>query len=338
MAASTTPRIAEARVGRHCIAVAYSGGRDSTALLHATLAEATPIGVEVLALHVHHGLSPNADAWLAHCEDQCRRWRRKHPGLRFIAQRLTTRPAKGESVEAWARQARYQALREMAQAQGATSVLLAHHRRDQAETVLLQALRGAGIAGLAGMPRRVVRDGIEFQRPWLHQPREAIEAYVRRHRLEHIEDESNADPRFARNRLRLAVWPALTGAFAQAEAALATAAEWAQQADAALQELAQLDLEHVAEPEGLAVKRWSMLSEARRSNVLRAWLKAQTGRAASASLVLRLMDELPGATAGARSVRWTLAGGELRLHRGLLRHRAIVPEPRAVRRKIKRSA
>ena len=328
MAASTTPRIAEPQVGRHCIAVAYSGGRDSTALLHATLAEASPLGVDVLALHVHHGLSPNADAWLAHCEDQCRRWRRRHPGLRFVTQRLTTRPAKGESVEAWARQARYRALREMAQAQGASAVLLAHHRRDQAETLLLQALRGAGVAGLAGMPRSVVRDGIAWQRPWLQQPREAIEAYARRHRLKHIEDESNADPRFARNRLRLELWPALTGAFAQAETALAATAAWAQQAAAALQELAQLDLLHVAGPKGLELSLWSALSEARRSNALRAWLKARTGTAASASLVLRLMDELPR-VGSLRSARWPLANGELRLHRGLLRHAAAWPGPPA---------
>ena len=326
MAASPTPRTAETRVGRRCIAVAYSGGRDSTALLHATLAEATPLGIDVLALHVHHSLSPNADAWLAHCEEQCRRWRRRHPGLRFVAQRLTTRPAKGDSVEAWARQARYRALREMAQARGATAVLLAHHRRDQAETLLLQALRGAGIAGLAGMPRSVSRDAIEWQRPWLHQPREAIEAYARRYRLQHIEDESNADPRFARNRLRLAVWPALTAAFAQAETALATTAEWAQQSAAALQELAQLDLERIAESDGLVVDRWSTLSEARRSNALRAWLKAQTGAAASASLVMRLMDELPNVDR-ARRARWPLADAELRLHRGLLRHIAMVAVP-----------
>ena len=322
MAASPTRRIAEPRVGVHCIAVAYSGGRDSTALLHATLAEASPLGIDVLALHVHHGLSPNADAWLAHCEDQCRRWRRRHRGLRFISQRISGRPSKGESVEAWARQARYRALREMALARGANVVLLAHHRRDQAETLLLQALRGAGVAGLAGMPRSATRDGIEWLRPWLHQPRQALETYARRHRLKHIEDESNAEPRFARNRLRLKVWPALTGAFAQAETALAATADWAQQAAAALQELAQIDLECVAGPNGLAVSPWSALSEARRSNVLRTWLKAQTGRAASASLVVRLMDELPSA----RSARWPLADGELRLHRGRLRCGVTLPE------------
>jgi len=309
--------------GRPCIAVAYSGGRDSTALLHATLAEATPRGIDVVALHVHHGLSPNADAWLAHCASQCRRWSRRHPGLRFDAHRLTTPAARGESVEAWARKARYRALRDMAMAHGVGVVLLAHHRRDQAETLLLQALRGAGVAGLAGMPRSAIRDGIEWQRPWLAWPREAIEAYVRRHRLTHIVDESNDDPRFARNRLRCEVWPALTGAFKEAEASLATAADWAWQAAAALDELAQLDLSRLEAAGtggsvGLALKPWRALSPARRSNALRAWLKTRLGTPAAASLVSRLMSELPVV----RSARWPLARGELRVHRHVLRFHA----------------
>ena len=303
------------------IAVACSGGRDSTALLHATLCEATVLGIEVVALHVHHGLSPNADAWLAHLEAQCRRWARRHPGLRVVAHHLTTQPARGESVEAWARQARYAALQSMAQAQGATLVLLAHHRRDQAETWLLQALRGAGLAGLSGMPASVTRGGIEWRRPWLNQSRESIEAYVRRHRLSHIDDESNDDARFARNRLRHQVWPALTSAFADAEAALATSAGWAHEAAVALAELAQLDLARVEASGGLQVEAWLTLSPARRSNVLRAWLKAQTapsGRAVSATLVTRLLHELPTA----RSARWPLAEAELRLHRGVLKYAA----------------
>lgn len=315
-------------MNRPCIAVAYSGGRDSTALLHATLAEATPLGIDVVALHVHHGLSPNADAWLAHCEDQCRRWSRRHPGLRFVSKRLTIRPSRGESVEAWARQARYGALRGMAVAHAATVVLLAHHQRDQAETLLLQALRGAGVAGLSGMPRSVVRDGIEWQRPWLSRPHEAIEAYVRRHRLEHIDDESNGDPRFARSRLRLHVWPMLVASFAQADASLAATANWAQEATAALRELAQIDLAqievaHAEGTTGLALGPWMKLSDSRRSNVLRAWLRARLGTAAGASLVSRLMNELPAV----RSARWLLADSELRLHRGVLRHRTTVPGP-----------
>jgi tRNA(Ile)-lysidine synthase len=307
-------------VAERCVAVAYSGGRDSTALLHATAAEAAAQGVRVLALHVHHGLSPHADAWLAHCEAQCRRWSRAGRPIEFIAHRVEGRPARGESVEAWARKARYRALRELANAHHVELVLLAHHQRDQAETFVLQALRGAGVAGLAGMPISVRRDGITWQRPWLAKPRSEIDAYVRRHRLKHIDDDSNADPRFARNRLRLQAWPALSAAFAQADAALASSAAWAQQASAALDELAVLDLRQCATPQGLTIEPWLALSPARRSNALRAWIKQQHGASAPASLITRLLDELPRS----RSARWPLGADELRIHRGVLRHEAVL--------------
>lgn len=328
------------------IAVAYSGGRDSTALLHATISQAASHGVKVWALHVHHGLSPNADAWLAHCAAQCRRWSRPEHRIEFVAHRLTGHPVAGDSIEAWARHARYDALKTMALANNVPVVLLGHHRRDQAETVLLQALRGAGLAGLSGMPRSLQRDGVTWQRPWLEHSGAQIEAYARRHRLEHIEDDSNADARFARNRLRLDVWPALTRAFGNAEAALATTAEWAQQARAALDELAALDLAEIATEQGMRIEAWLMLSTARRSNALRAWIKAQHGAAAAATLTARLLDELPRR----RSARWPLGlespasppttlsqrdrvpnrdapnrSVELQLHRGLLRCTAARP-------------
>ena len=301
-------------MAERCIAVAWSGGRDSTALLHATLREAVPLGAQVIALHVHHGLSPNADAWLAACEAQCARWVKRGLPVTLVSTRLKTSPAAGESVEAWARKARYHALRTMALAHGVSVVLLAHHRRDQAETFLLQALRGAGMAGLAGMPASTERDGITWQRPWLTKPRQDIEAYVRRHRLKHIDDESNLDRRFARNRLQLDVWPALASAFDQAEASLATAAGWAHEARTALDELAALDLGQVANDGGLQVVPLLALSGARRSNALRAWLVAQTGRPVAASLAGRLLQELPAT----RSARWPVDGGELRLYRGSL--------------------
>jgi tRNA(Ile)-lysidine synthase len=301
---------------RRCIAVAYSGGRDSTALLHATLAQAVALGIDVVALHVHHGLSPNADAWLTHCEAQCARWARRGLPVRLIAQRLAGSPAVGESVEAWARRERYRALRALALEAGAAAVLLAQHRRDQAETVLLQALRGAGPAGLAGMPAKVERDGIVWLRPWLARARADIDAYVRRHRLVHIDDESNDDPRFARNRLRLKVWPMLVDAFADAETTLAATATWAAEATVALNELAALDLAQVAHDGGLDAIAWRALSAARRGNVLRAWLKRSAdGLAAPASLVQRLLDELPTR----RTARWPHPAGELRLYRGILR-------------------
>jgi len=312
------------------VAVAYSGGRDSTALLHATLAQAREIGVQVLALHVHHGLSPHADEWLAHCDAQCRHWVARGAVLAFQSHRLTAEPAAGESVEAWARQERYKALRSMAIEHGAPVVLLAHHQRDQAETLLLQALRGAGVAGLSGMPREVQRDGITWLRPWLGMPRDAIEGYVRRHCLRFIDDDSNGDARFARNRLRLQVWPALAGAFPQAEASLAAASAWAQEATAALRELAAIDLTTIASTPGLPtagaptndargpgpldIDAWLQLSDARRSNALREWLRRGLGRPAEAVLVKRLLAELPAC----RSAQWQAGGRELRSHKGLL--------------------
>ena len=300
------------------VAVAYSGGRDSTALLHATAVNAASSGCQVVALHVHHGLSPHADAWLQHGAQQCALWAAKGLPVSFVAHRLTSRPVPGDSVEAWARQARYQALRHMALAQGADIVLLAHHRRDQAETFLLQALRGAGTAGLSSMPKQVVRDGLTWARPWLHLPRSSIEHYVHAHGLTHIEDDSNADTRFARNRLRCDVWPTLTQAFPQVEAALADSATWAQEATLCLRDLAAIDLAEVVSAQGFSVAAWTALSEARRSNALRAWLAAQPGGAAGASLVKRLMVELPDAASRSASATWPAAHGTLKRYRGVL--------------------
>lgn len=313
------------------VAVAYSGGRDSTALLHATLQAAAPAGVEVLALHVNHGLSPDADDWQRRCKAQCERWAKRGLPARFAARRLETQPGRGESVEAWARKARYQALRDMALVGGASLVLLAHHRRDQAETFVLQALRGAGVAGLSGMPALIERDGVTWARPWLGIEREMIERYVRRHRLVHVEDESNANVRYARNRLRHEVWPTLTAAFPHAEAALADAASWAQEAAACLQEWGEADVAALAQGEALDLKRWALLTSARRSNALRTWLRLRTGRAASSALVSRLLVELKGGASG----RWSMAGGELHAWRGALHYECLTldeatrPQPEA---------
>lgn len=311
------------RAVRPTVAVAYSAGRDSTALLHATVRAGRAHGVDVVALHVHHGLMPQADAWLAFAEAQCARWRRAGWPVRLLSARVQGRPAKGESVEAWARRERYAALARMAREAGAGAVLLAHHRRDQAETVLLQALRGAGPAGLAAMPQAVQREGLWWLRPWLAQPGGAIDAYVRRFRLCHVEDASNADPRFARSRLRVALWPALLAAFDDAEAALAAVAWRAHEADALLDEVAQADLATLlgeGDDAPLLVPRWQRLSTARRANALRAWLQRVLGRGAPQALVARLLDELPRV----RSGRWPVDRAlQLALHRGRLAPLAV---------------
>jgi tRNA(Ile)-lysidine synthase len=305
------------------VAVAYSGGRDSTALLHATWRAAQAQGNwTVLALHVHHGLSQQADAWLSHAQQQCAQWASKGAPLRFEARRIEHRPESGESIEAWARRERYRALTEMAHAAGAHVVLLAHHRQDQAETFLLQALRGAGVAGLAAMPQLAQRDGIAWCRPWLQHPRETIEHYVRLHGLSYVDDDSNSDSRFARNRLRSVVWPALVQAFPQAQESLADAATWAQQALDVTQERAENDLALVAtDDRTLQLAPWLALSLARRSSALRTWVLKVSGQAGSSALIQRLLVELPGHG----SANWFHAGGVLRRYRESLSWHEAIP-------------
>jgi tRNA(Ile)-lysidine synthase len=277
----------------------------------------------VLALHVHHGLSEHADAWLAHCAATCRRWARRGLPVEFASRRLVGRPRPAESVEAWARSARYRALRQMAVEGGTDLVLLGHHRRDQAETFLLQSLRGAGVAALASMPRVVRRDGIVWARPWLAQPREAIEAYARQHRLRWIDDDSNDHDRFARNRLRLHVWPALVAAFPDAEAALAGTAERAAHAATLIGECGAEDAAAIAAGDGFDLVRWRLLSPARQRQSLVAWLRREFAEPAPATLVERLLQE----ATPERHRRWLFAGGELRSYRGRLQRTLVTTAP-----------
>jgi tRNA(Ile)-lysidine synthase len=310
------------------IAVATSGGRDSTALLHATARAARDSTVEVHALHVHHGLMPQADAWVAHLQRQCSRWRRAGLPVQLHVSRLQAGPPAGDSVEAWARRERYRALAAMARDLGIRAVLLAHHRRDQAETLLLQALRGAGAAGLASMPASAERDGIHWLRPWLEQPRAAIEAYLRRHRLTFVDDASNRDPRFARSRLRQSIWPALEAAFPDAEAALAAAARRAHEVACCAVELAAADGTVCIDARGcLQVGDWLTLSPARRANLLRCWLAQTLDSGVPESLVQRLLHELPVGCSARKALSWPSTAGPLRLYRGVLQWAPGSPSP-----------
>jgi tRNA(Ile)-lysidine synthase len=300
---------------RRTVAVAFSGGRDSLALLHATTGVAATLGLEVVALHVNHGLVPGADDWVRSAQRLCARWRARGRPVRLLWRRLEGTPAKGESVEAWARRGRYAALHRMATECGASIILLAQHRRDQAETFLLQALRGGGPRALAGMPRTIEREGVTWSRPWITQPRATIDAYIERYRLRPIEDPSNADARWARNRLRARVWAPLLAAFPDAEQVLCASAMRAAEASAALAELAVQDLDSVADGAALAQSCWLQLSPARRALVLRAWLAEGLPAGVPESLVQRLLQEWPAAV----SRQWPVdVDRELRAYRGRL--------------------
>lgn len=311
MGASPTPRI-----GKASVAVAFSGGVDSTALLLATARQAGPLGLRVVALHVHHGLMAEADAWALQAGAVCARL-----GIELRVQRLQGGPAKGDSVEAWARQGRYAALAAMAKLEGATLILLAQHADDQAETVLLQALRGAGPAGLAAMPAQWQDQGLSWARPWLHRRRAELLALVEAEGLPVVQDPSNADPRYARSRLRAQVLPLIEVAFPQAVTVLGAVARHAAQARELADEVAAVDLPACCDAQGrLGYDAWAALTPARRRNALQAWLARQLPAGVPVSLLDRLCCEWQRL-----GREWPAPGGRLRSVRAWLRYEASPP-------------
>jgi tRNA(Ile)-lysidine synthase len=168
------------------------------------------------------------------------------------------------------------------------------------------------------MPPVAARDGLTWARPWLSWPRAAIEAYLRQHRLRPVDDPSNADPRFARSRLRANVWPVLAEAVPDAESALAGAASRAAEAAQLAREVAAQDLAQTCVDGALDIGAWRALPPGRRANALRAWLDAVLPTGAPGTLVQRLLAELPGR----RAARWPAGAGWLVLYRGRLRPEA----------------
>jgi tRNA(Ile)-lysidine synthase len=311
------------------IAVAYSGGRDSTALLHATaMAAKEQGGCEVIAMHVHHGLSLLADNWLVHAQQQCERWEQEGLPVKLVWRQVDCSKSVGQSIEALARIKRYQALIEMAVEVGCDLILLAHHQQDQAETFLLQALRGAGVAGLSAMPEQIVRDGITWARPWLTHSSQAIASYIKAHGLSHIEDDSNTDTRWARNRLRHEVWPHFQNAFESCETSLAQSASHLADVQACLSDWLNVQLPQVtqlredAQMPVLLVAAWRTYAPGPQRELLRAWFKQVAGCVLPASWVLRLQQEITE-----RPARWALqlthgnqsvVAGHVSLYRGQL--------------------
>jgi tRNA(Ile)-lysidine synthase len=244
------------------VCVALSGGLDSTVLLHslATLRQQQAAGWTLSAHHVHHGLSVHADKWAAHCESLC-----TSLGVPLTVERVVVDQQAGIGIEAAAREARFASLDRVK----ANIVVMAHHAQDQAETLLLQLLRGAGPAGMAAMP---ATDG-RYERPLLAVPKAAIRDYAKQFALSWIEDESNLDNRFARNRLRNLVWSELVAAFPSAETTLVRAAQHQADVSQLLDELAQIDAVDCICENTLALPAFNAQSDARRANLLRFWLR-----------------------------------------------------------------
>lgn len=250
--------VAHAKQGQ-LVVVGFSGGLDSTVLLHAASDVAREAAFSLSALHVHHGLSANADAWADTCTRVCRELDIPLTHLRVDVPRNT-----GAGLEASAREKRHKALAD----HPADWILLAHHADDQAETVLHNLLRGTGVRGAGAMPESRGR----VLRPLLGVMRDELLAYARFHRLVWVEDESNADCRYTRNFLRHQVFPLIASRFPRAGKQLAAAAARFGEADALLEDLASLDLRGSPPEFPLPLTLFRELPATRARNLLRAML------------------------------------------------------------------
>ncbi len=318
-AARLPARASPGQPARLCVGL--SGGRDSVVLLHAlsAMVSSGALPVTLTAVHVHHGLSPNADAWAAYCAGFA-----QHCAVPLLIVRVAVPRDSGEGPEAAARRMRHGVFSECA----ADWLALAHHRDDQAETVLLNLLRGAGIAGAAGMlAERPQPRGPNLVRPLLEVPRAALEHYAAEHALRWIDDESNEDVHLRRNYLRRDVLPRLEEKFAGAAKSLARAASHFAEASMLLDELAAIDQAALAAPSGrIVLTGFKQLSAARAGNLLRfAWTSAGF-RAPDTRWIAEALRQLAATTALSETCLATV-DGELHVYRGELHLIGLAPPP-----------
>ncbi|MBI5429044.1 MAG: tRNA lysidine(34) synthetase TilS [Nitrosomonadales bacterium] len=315
------------------ILIGLSGGVDSVVLLHLLHKLSARFSWQLSALHVHHGISPNADAWSEFCAELCAR---HHISLHI--ERVDIAPLRGHGIEAAARKLRHAAFAE----QACDFVALAHHADDQAETLLLQLLRGAGVRGASAMPVLITSDlpacGLgrmagssislkerpqsasradspSLVRPLLHCSRDEIMAYAVTHNLRWIEDESNADDSYPRNFLRHRVLPLLGERFPAYRGTLARSAQHFAEASMLLDELAEQDAAQAIEGETLAVSALRGLSPPRAKNLLRYFLHRSGALMPQAVQLDDMLGQLCGARQDA-AVCITYGNFEVRRYQG----------------------
>lgn len=290
LAARVASRLAAAIRPGERLGVGYSGGLDSTVLLDVLAGLRERSGWRLEALHVHHGLSANADHWARSCEAFA-----ASLGIPIRVLRVRVDPADPAGLEGAARRARREALA----ASGASAIALAHHRDDQAETVLLQALRGTGLKGLAGMGAAHESQGVRWLRPLLGESRASIAAYAQSRSLAWVEDESNASTAIDRNYLRHEALPALAARFPRAPGALARLAGHAASAGRLLEALARIDAGAPLEATRLPTAPLLALPPERVANVLRHWIGAHGGAMPGSARLDDMRRQLLGARASA---------------------------------------
>ena len=272
------------------LAVALSGGADSTALL---VACARRWPGQVRAMHIHHGLQTAADGFERHCASLCAQL-----DVPLAVHRVDARHAPGQSPEDAARQARYKAFEALAQTDEALiaikSIALAQHADDQAETLLLALSRGAGVAGLAAMPAHWQRAGFAWYRPLLHVAGAEVRRWLLAQGIGWVEDSTNTDMRYTRNRIRAQLLPALEAVFPAFRDTFARSASNAAQAAALLHQIAQSDLAQIGIPPRIAPLQ--ALSRERQANALRSWLRQCHQTTPAAAQLAELLDQIAACT------------------------------------------
>jgi len=300
--------------------VAYSGGCDSHVLLHLLAELRQRHTFELKAVYVNHGLSPNAVAWGEHCQIVC-----ANLNVELVSLQVDATPKNGASPEAAARNARYQAITDLLQTN--EYLCTAHHQDDQAETLLLQLLRGAGPKGLAGMPQASVLGKATQLRPLLGFSQAQLKAYAEQHGLHWIEDESNSDTGFNRNYLRHEIMPLLRQRWPSADATITRSANNCAEAAALIDVLAEQDYQQVKAEDSteLLISRLLELDKARLKNVLRYWIRrADLPLPSDKKLQHIISDVLQAAEDKTPLVHWP--GAEVRRYNNRLYVMSPLPE------------
>ncbi len=284
-------------------AVAYSGGADSTLLLVET-AKRHP--EQTIAFHVHHGLQAAADDFVRHCQQFCDSL---HVPL-YVAY-ANAKHAAGESPEEAARDARYQALIDLAHTHGVVAtggkIFLAQHADDQVETLLLALSRGAGLGGLSAMPRQFVRGGVPFERPMLNRTAVGIRAALGADGVAFIDDPTNADKSFVRNKIRLDVLPALQLAFPEYASTFARSISHIAEANNLLASLARIDLSDVGVPP--LIQKLQALEANRQANAIRFWLKQTHHVVPSTAQLEELLKQITACQTRGHDIHLKVADG-----------------------------
>ena len=283
------------------LVIAYSGGADSTALLW-HCARKWP--GQISAVHVHHGLQEAADGFQRHCENYCTRL-----GIGLTVLPVNAQAQNGQSPEDAARIARYAAFASL----GAPFIALAHHADDQIETFLLALSRGAGLPGLSAMPAARQRQGVLYLRPLLQVGAQDIRDWLHANGIGFVNDPSNQNLQFTRNRIRAQLLPSLRATFPQLDQTLGRSLAHIAQAQVLLDEIAETDFQTICvPPQGPSIRALQVLSKARQGNVLRYWLRLHHQTTPSEAQLSELLQQIAHCTTRGHQIHLKLGRGYVR--------------------------